>query len=59
MTTAPNAALRRGREIWASRSCGDCDNGPPCRCHPGNFMEMLSDDERSDVQAYREFVANG
>jgi hypothetical protein len=31
----------RGMVIWAGRS-----NGPPCRCHPGNFMDLITLDER-------------
>jgi hypothetical protein len=38
--------------IWASRSCGDCSNGPPCRCHPGNFMDLITPDERRAAEAW-------
>lgn len=42
----------RGKAIWSGRSCGDCSFGPPCRCHSGNWWEMLSAEQRADVLAF-------
>jgi hypothetical protein len=42
----------RGMQIYASRSCGDCSHGPPCRCHPGQFMDLITEDERQAVEEW-------
>lgn len=40
----------RGRAIWAHRSCGDCSDGPPCRCYSGSFMDSLAPGDRMFVE---------
>lgn len=42
----------RGKAIWSTRSCGDCSNGPPCRCYAGIFLDSLAPDERRCVEAW-------
>lgn len=42
----------RGRAIWESRSCGDCSNGPPCRCSDRQFMDTLDVSQRECVRAW-------
>jgi hypothetical protein len=42
----------RGFTIFRSRSCGDCPNGPPCRCHPKFLIEILTEEEWEAVAVY-------
>jgi hypothetical protein len=42
----------RGRMLWVSRSCGDCSNGPPCRCYPGDIFETMNAADRAAIRVY-------
>lgn len=48
----PHAIWLKGKLIWGSRSCGDCPNGPPCRCFAGEFLDTLAIDEREAVAVF-------
>ena len=44
----------RGRALWMGRACGDCPNGPPCRCSAVEFMDSLSVADHAAVRYFLE-----
>lgn len=47
----------RGMKTYASRSCGDCADGPPCRCYSGHWSDSMTVDEMRDINAWLTWCA--